>query len=43
MAGAYNHVLEMQQADAAKEKTEEGRKRALRRFANAVLALALQL
>ncbi|MBB5374491.1 type I restriction enzyme R subunit [Acidocella aromatica] len=40
MAGAYNHVLEMQQVDAAKEKTEEGRKRALRRFADAVLALS---
>lgn len=39
MAGAYNFVLEMQQADAAREKTDEARKRALRRYADAVLAL----
>jgi type I restriction enzyme R subunit len=39
MAGAYNYVLEMQQADAAREKTDEARKRALRRYADAVLAL----
>jgi type I restriction enzyme R subunit len=39
MAGAYNFILKMQQAEAVKEKTEEGRKRALRRYADAVLAL----
>jgi type I restriction enzyme R subunit len=39
MAGAYNFILKMQQAEAVKEKTDEGRKRALRRYADAVLAL----
>jgi type I restriction enzyme R subunit len=40
MAGAIEWVLAMQQADAAKETTDEGRKRAHRRFADAVLALS---
>jgi len=40
MAGAIEWVLALQQADAAKEQTDEGRKRAHRRFADAVLALS---
>lgn len=40
MAGAIEWVLAMQQADAAKETTDEGKKRAHRRFADAVLALS---
>jgi type I restriction enzyme R subunit len=40
MAGAIEWVLAMQQADAAKEQNEEGKKRAHRRFADAVLALS---
>lgn len=40
MAGAIEWVLSMQQANAAKEATEEGRKRAHRRFADAVLTLS---
>lgn len=39
MAGAIDWVLTFQQAEAAKEKTEEGKKRAHRRFADAVAAL----
>ncbi len=40
MAGAIEWVLSMQQAEAAKEEKEEGKKRAHRRFADAVLALS---
>ena len=40
MAGAIDWVLTLQQADAAKETTEEGKKRAHRRYADAVLALS---
>jgi len=40
MAGAVDRVLSMQQAEAAREQDEEGRKRAHRRFADAVLALS---
>lgn len=40
LAGAMDWVLTMQQEDAAKETTEEGKKRAHRRFADAVLALS---
>ena len=40
MAGAIDWVLTMQQNDAAKETTEEGKKRAHRRFADAVAALS---
>ena len=40
MAGAIDWVLTMQQEDAAKETTEEGKKRAHRRYADAVLALS---
>jgi type I restriction enzyme R subunit len=40
MAGAIEWILALQQADAAKEQTDEGRKRAHRRFADAVLALS---
>jgi type I restriction enzyme R subunit len=39
MAGAIDWVLTVQQADAAKEKTDEGKKRAHRRYADAVVAL----
>lgn len=39
MAGAIDWVLTLQQADAAKETTDEGKKRAQRRYADAVLAL----
>ena len=39
MAEAIEWVLDMQQKDAAKETTEEGKKRAHRRFNDAVLAL----
>jgi len=40
LAGAIEWVLEMQQREAAKETTEEGKKRAHRRFNDAVLALS---
>ena len=40
MAGAIEWVLSMQQKDAAKEQSEEAKKRANRRFADAVLALS---
>ena len=40
MAGAIDWVLTLQQAAAAKETTEEGKKRAHRRYADAVLALS---
>ena len=40
MAGAIDWVLTVQQADAAKEATEEGKKRAQRRYADAVVALS---
>jgi type I restriction enzyme R subunit len=40
MAGAIDWVLTLQQADAAKETTEEGKRRAHRRFADAVVALS---
>jgi type I restriction enzyme R subunit len=40
MAGAIDWVLTMQQADAAKETTEDGKKRAHRRFADGVAALS---
>jgi type I restriction enzyme R subunit len=39
MAGAIDWVLTVQQTDAAKEKTDEGKKRAHRRYADAVVAL----
>ena len=40
MAGAIDWVLTVQQADAAKETNEEAKKRAHRRFADGVVALA---
>ena len=40
LAGAIEWVLEMQRNDAAKESTEEGKKRAHRRFNDAVLELS---
>ncbi|MGZ8521457.1 MAG: type I restriction endonuclease subunit R, partial [Candidatus Binatia bacterium] len=40
MAGAINWVLTLQQNEAAKEQTKEGKKRAHRRYADAVLALS---
>jgi len=40
MAGAIDWVLTLQQSDAAKEKTEDGKKRAHRRYSDAVLALS---
>ena len=40
MAGAFDWVLTMQQNDAARETTEEGKKRAHRRYANSVAALS---
>jgi type I restriction enzyme R subunit len=40
MAGAIDWVLTFQQADAAKEISEEGKKRAHRRYADAVVALS---
>ena len=40
MSGALDWVLTMQQNDAAKETTEEGKKRAHRRYADAVAALS---
>ena len=40
MAGALDWVLTVAQQDAAKEKTEEDKKRAHRRFADAVVALS---
>jgi type I restriction enzyme R subunit len=40
MAGALDWVLTLQQADAAKESTEEGKKRAHRRYADAAVALS---
>lgn len=40
MAGAIDWVLSVQQADAEKESSEEGKKRAHRRYADAVVNLA---
>ena len=40
LAGAIEWVLDMQQREAARESTEEGKKRAHRRFKDAVLALS---
>ena len=40
LAGAIEWVLDMQQRDAANESTEEGKKRAHRRFSDAMLALS---
>ena len=40
LAGAIEWVLDMQQREAAKESAEEGKKRAQRRFNDAVLALS---
>jgi type I restriction enzyme R subunit len=40
MAGAIDWVLTLQQSDAAKEATEDGNKRAHRRYGDAVLALS---
>ena len=40
LAGAIEWVLDMQQKEAAKEATDEGKKRAHRRFDDAVLALS---
>jgi type I restriction enzyme, R subunit len=40
MAGAIDWVLTLQQADAAREGTDEGKKRAQRRYADAVVALS---
>lgn len=40
MAGALDWVLTLQQADASKETTEYGKKRAHRRYADAVVALS---
>jgi type I restriction enzyme R subunit len=40
MADAIDWVLTLQQADAAKETSEEGKKRAHRRYADAVVALS---
>ena len=40
LAGAIEWVLDMQQREAARESTEEGKKRAHRRFNDAVLALS---
>jgi len=40
MAGAIDWVLTVQQGDAAKETTEDGKKRAHRRYADGVLALS---
>ena len=40
LAGAIEWVLDMQQREAAKESTEEGKKRAHRRFNDAVLTLS---
>jgi type I restriction enzyme, R subunit len=40
MAGAIEWVLALQQAAAAKEKSDEGKKRAQRRYADAVLSLS---
>jgi type I restriction enzyme R subunit len=40
MAGAIDWVLTFQQADAAKETSEDGKKRAHRRYADAVVALS---
>ena len=39
MASAIDWVLTFQQADATKETSEEGKKRAHRRYADAVLAV----
>ena len=40
MAGAIDWVLSLQQDAAAKESSEEGKKRAQRRYGDAVLALS---
>ena len=40
LAGAIEWILEMQQRDAARESTKEGKKRAHRRFNDAVLELS---
>jgi type I restriction enzyme, R subunit len=40
MAGAIDWLLTLQQADAAKETTDEAKKRAHRRYADAAVALS---
>ena len=40
LAGAIEWVLDMQQSEAARESTKEGKKRAHRRFSDAVLSLS---
>jgi len=40
MAGAIDWILTLQQQDAAKESSEEGKKKAHRRYADSVLALS---
>lgn len=40
MAGAIDWILKLQQEEAARETSEEGKKRAHRRYADAVLALS---
>ena len=40
MAGALDWILTLAQSDAAKERTEDGKKRAHRRYSDAVLALS---
>jgi type I restriction enzyme R subunit len=40
MAGAIDWILTLQQQDAAKETSEEGKKKAHRRYADSVLALS---
>ena len=40
LAGAIEWILDMQQREAARESTEEGKKRAHRRYKDAVLALS---
>lgn len=43
MAGAIEWILDLQQKLAAKEKTEDGKKSAHRRYQDAVLALPIGL
>jgi type I restriction enzyme R subunit len=40
MAGAMDWILTLQQSDAAKETTDEGKKRAHRRYADAIVSLS---
>jgi hypothetical protein len=42
MAGAIEWILTLQQAEAAEETSEEGKKRARRRYADAVAALSIR-